>query len=76
MQLTDAYTLDDLYKEIAELAREQGVTSQANWDELVEEVVEDHLDLGEFDPDEDLEGMKDSLRQRWEDYKREAEVPL
>lgn len=65
-------TLDDLYEEISDLARDQGVATKEQWDEMVEDVVEDHLDLGELDLDQDTEGMKDVLRGRWGSYKKES----
>ena len=64
-------TLEDLYSEIADLARDQGVNSKEQWDEMVEDVVEDHLDLGELDLEEDSEGMKDDLKAKWGTYKKE-----
>lgn len=70
MSLT-TLTLEDLYAEISDLARDQGVNSKEQWDELVEDVVEDHLDLGELDLEEDSEGLKDDLRGKWSTYKKE-----
>lgn len=67
-------TRKDLYEEIADLARDQGVADQATWDELVDEVVEGHLSLGELDLDQDIEGMKESLSMGWDEYKVENEV--
>lgn len=69
MSLT-TLTADELYKEISDLARDQGVAGQEAWDDLVEEAVEDHLDVGELDPDEDIEAMKKTLRQMWTSYRR------
>lgn len=65
-------SLEDLYAEISDLARDQGVASREAWDEMVDDVVEDHLDLGELDLDQDTEGMKDVLRTRWQNYKEES----
>jgi hypothetical protein len=62
----------DLYNEISDLARDQGVSSKALWDELVEEVIEDHLDIGEIDLEQDTETMKESLKEQWINYKEEA----
>jgi hypothetical protein len=63
---------EELYAEIADLAREQGVSSRADWLNLVDEVVGSHLELGELDPDQPLEGCKEDLHQRWETYKQLA----
>ncbi len=71
MSLT-TLTPADLYAEIADLARDQGINSKEQWDELVDDVVEDHLDLGELDLEEDSEGIKDDLRGKWPVYKKET----
>jgi hypothetical protein len=71
MSLT-TLTLADLYSEISDLARDQGINSKEQWDELVESVVEDHLDLGELDLEEDSEGIKDDLKAKWGTYKKES----
>lgn len=71
MSLT-TLTPDELYAEIADLARDQGATSKDVWAELVEEVVESHLSLGEIDLDDDVEGMKEILRTKWRVYKTES----
>jgi hypothetical protein len=65
-------TTEDLYEEISDLARDQGVSSKEQWDEMVEDVVEDHLELGELDLDQDTEGIKDTLKARWGAYKKES----
>lgn len=64
-------TATELYDEIADLARDQGISDREHWDELVEEVFESHLSLGEIDLDEDTEGMKEVLSGRWVSYKKE-----
>lgn len=64
-------TATELYDEIADLARDQGVSDKERWIELVEEVVESHLSLGEIDLDDDTEGMKEILSGRWVSYKKE-----
>ncbi len=65
-------TVDDLYGEIADLARDQGVSTQEVWNDLVDEVVDGHTDLGEIDAEEDTEGMKRDLRAMWGEYKIES----
>ncbi len=65
-------TIDELYQEVADLARDQGVADKETWHDLVEEVVEGHADLGELDDEQDTEGMKEVLRNKWEEYKEEA----
>lgn len=64
-------TIDNLYHEIVELAREQGVQTRELWNEIVDEVVEGHIDLGELDSDQNTEGMKEVLRAKWNTFKEE-----
>lgn len=64
-------TPNQLYEEISDLARDQGVSEKGRWQELVEEVVESHLAMGEIDLDDDTEGMKETLSTRWAVYKGE-----
>ncbi len=68
----DTLDRNDLLKEITESAREQGVTDQEGWDELVEETIDSHLSIGELDPDQDLEGARALLKLAWEEYQNEA----
>lgn len=67
-------TLEDLYLELSDLARDQGINEKEAWDELIDEVVEGHLDLGELDLEQDTEGMKELLRARWPAFKKESAV--
>jgi hypothetical protein len=71
MSLT-TLTIDELFSEISDLSRDQGVTTKDVWDELVEEVIESHMSLGEIDLEEDTEGMKEILRTKWKHYKQES----
>lgn len=67
-------TLENLYSELGDLARDQGIDNKESWDELIDEIVEGHLDLGELDLDQDTEGMKEILRARWAAFKKEMAV--
>ncbi|OGH68786.1 MAG: hypothetical protein A3I29_00330 [Candidatus Magasanikbacteria bacterium RIFCSPLOWO2_02_FULL_44_11] len=64
-------TIDNLYHEIVELAREQGAQTRELWNEIVDEVVEGHIDLGELDADQNTEGMKEVLRAKWNTFREE-----
>ncbi len=63
----------ELYQEVADLARDQGASTKDDWDELVEDVVESHLSLGEIDLDEDTEGLKETLRSKWRVYRTDTD---
>jgi hypothetical protein len=47
------------------------VKSKEAWDDLVDEVIEDHVDLGQMDPDQDTENWKEVLKHRWQEYRVE-----
>lgn len=68
----DTLNRDELFRELVELAKAEGVASQEGWNELVDEVLDSHLDIGELDKDQDLEGMKVQLNGMWEQYTQEA----
>ncbi|MBD3251366.1 hypothetical protein GF380_02840 [Candidatus Uhrbacteria bacterium] len=68
----DSLNKADLYQTIADLAREQGVATQEDWNNLVEEVLQSHLNIGELAPDQPTEAMKTSLESRWDIYRNES----
>ncbi|MCR4278897.1 MAG: hypothetical protein NUV81_03270 [bacterium] len=70
----DTLNRDDLFKEVSDLARDQGVMDQEMWKEITDEVVDSHLDLGELDPDQNLVALKEILYGAWDEYVREAGV--
>ncbi|HVM90687.1 MAG TPA: hypothetical protein VMU11_02215 [Verrucomicrobiae bacterium] len=64
----DTLNRGELLQEISDLAREQGVTNQEDWSELVEEVIESHFDIGELNDDQDIQGTMQVLKDAWADY--------
>lgn len=67
----DTLSTDDLYSEISDLAQERGISAQEQWNELVEAVIEDHLELGELNSDQNLMAKQEVLKSRWADYQTE-----
>jgi len=63
---------EDLLKEVIELAVDNGVQNQEEWDNVVAEVMDGHLALAELDSEEDIEEMQEVLCSRWKDYKTGA----
>ncbi len=53
---------NELYNEIANRARDTGVTDQEAWDEIVEDVVEEFRTEGLTEEDDDTEGDEDALK--------------
>ncbi len=68
MSNLDTLNRGDLFAECVELAREQGIADKESWETLVEEVISAHLDLGELNLDQDLEGARAELTARWDEY--------
>jgi hypothetical protein len=65
----------DLKRELFDLAQMQVPDTQEVWNDLVDEIVEGHIDLGQLDKDQDTEGMKSYLRTLWEVYKEQETDP-
>ena len=74
MDLT-SLTAEEILQEIHDLAQYQGIASREAWDELVDEVVDAHLDLAEFNQDEDLESLKETLKAGWSEYEEDMADP-
>lgn len=68
----DTLNRGELFNEISELAREQGVSTKDVWSQLVDEVLDSHLSDAELDPDSDLVGLKTTLTDMWEVYESTA----
>ncbi|KAA0206051.1 hypothetical protein EDM68_03515 [Candidatus Uhrbacteria bacterium] len=72
MTKLDFLNRGDFFSELSDLARRNGVSNRSTWNDLVEATVESHRELGELDPDQDLQGLKDDLRGMWDEYVRQA----
>jgi len=59
---------ETIFAEVVSRGREQGVTTQVAFDDLVEEVIEEHRSLGEIHDDEPTEDMEEQLRDMWSRY--------
>ena len=68
----DTLNQAELFTEISELAREAGISSQEDWNGLCDEVVESHMDIGELNDDQDIDGFLEVLHQKWAEYARES----
>jgi cell division septal protein FtsQ len=74
MELT-TLTTEEILQEIKDLAQYQGISNQEAWDGLVDEVIDAHLDLGEFNSEEDLESLKENLKTSWSQYEADMAEP-
>jgi polyhydroxyalkanoate synthesis regulator phasin len=73
MEVT-SYTLEDVIQEVRERAETEVVGTQSAWNEIVEEVIEDHVDLGQIDSDQNTEQWKEVVQHMWKDYRLERAV--
>lgn len=73
--LVNNFSRSDLKVELFDLAMTQGIATQEEWDDLVDEVVETHVDLGQLDKDQDTESTKEYLRTLWGEYKIQMSDP-
>ncbi|MBI4437721.1 hypothetical protein HY631_02105 [Candidatus Uhrbacteria bacterium] len=63
-----SFTPENLFEEIVARGREQGVSDQAAYDDMVEEVIEAHRGVGEIHTDDETEDWEEQLRGRFEEY--------
>ncbi len=68
----DTLSTAELYSEIADLARDQGVTSQDTWNQLCDDVLESHENLAELNDDQDIEQQRLALHDLWNEYSVES----
>lgn len=59
---------NDVFKEVVTRGRDQMVKDKEAYDTLVEEVVEDNIDLGGLNVDQNTEGLEDHLKSRFDEY--------
>lgn len=61
--------LESLFDEIVDRGRGEGITNQEGFNELLEEILMGHLDVGELDDQNTTSDLTEQLRSRWPDYK-------
>ncbi len=60
-----------MFQEIVDRGRTEGIVDQDAFHELAEEVVMEHLNVGEIDEDSSTVGWVEQMKGRWPEY-REA----
>ena len=65
---------EGMFQEIVERGRIEGVADQAAYHELCENQVNDHLDVGELDKDQNLSELIEELKNRWPDFQEALDL--
>jgi hypothetical protein len=68
------FNLNESYAEIKERAQTMPVTSKEAWDDLVEEFVNEKINIGELDKDEDSQGIIENLKAMWPEYEKNLRI--
>lgn len=63
-----AISSQELFEEILERGRLDGINNIEAYKELVENVIEAHRAVGELHEDNNLEGMETILNERWGEF--------
>lgn len=66
------YSTTDLFAEVREAATREGVSSLAQFRDLIDEIIEEKRIYGFFSDDEDLTQIKENLERRWTEIERET----
>jgi len=67
-----AFDLEELFVEAKEKATAEGAFEREQWDQIIEELLEDKRQFQEMDDDEDLVSIKESLQARFDDFLAES----
>lgn len=62
-------TNEALFEEVVEKGRREMIHDKEAYDTLIEEVIQDHVDMGGLDIDQDTEGRETHLKDRYDEYK-------
>ena len=63
------FNINDVYAEIKKSAKNEPITNKEAWNSFVDQYVNEKVDIGELDPDQDIESIVENLQRRWPDYK-------
>lgn len=57
-----------LFQEVVERGRTEGIASQEAFNDLVEEIIQEHLDVKEMHDDNSTVGLSEQMKGRWPEY--------
>jgi len=67
------YSDNDIFAEVKEAAIREGVSTEVQYRDLIDEIVEEKRIYGFFSDDEDLSQIKEVLASRWPEVANGAE---
>lgn len=59
------FNLEAAFQEVLRRREEQGAYSQEEFDQIVEDVLDEKISNGELSPDDEIEEWKEQLQNRW-----------
>ncbi len=65
--------IETLYGEVKERAEAEGAASREEWNDLVQEVLDEKREFGEIHDDEDVSELREVLQARYEDFESGVE---
>lgn len=73
-------SIENLLLELKKRAKNELVTSEDAYEELVDDLIAEKIEWGELNEDDDIQGLREDLIGRWPDvkdyiYKSETETP-
>jgi len=68
-----AFSIEDLFEEVVAAGVEQAINEESAYFDLVDEVIEEHREIGELHDDQNLDGYADVLKARFTLYMKRLE---
>jgi hypothetical protein len=68
------FDLNNAYSELKQKAELEAVTNKEAWDSMVDNYVMEKVDIGELDPDQDLQQIKENLKAKWPIYEENLTI--
>ncbi len=68
-----AFSIEDLYEEVVAAGIEQAVNEESTYFDLVDEVIEEHREIGELHDDQNLDAYADVIKARFANYMKRLE---
>jgi len=61
-------SIEDLFDEVSDRARNEGAFSREEWNDTIEDVLEEKRDVAEMDDDDNFQYVLESLQARFDDF--------